>query len=84
MAIDGHGRTDGDGGGGGSVAAFADMIAFDIFDAPTGFRRIVPPCSWWSVSKPFSLMAVDVAEMADEEELSTSLMQQLLISESLR
>jgi hypothetical protein len=35
------------------------------------------------VSKPFSLVAVDVAEIADDEDESTSLMQQLLSSESL-
>jgi hypothetical protein len=50
--------------------------------APTGLRRIVPP-SWWSVSNPFSVVVVD--DTADDDVVeSTSLKQQLLISESLR
>ena len=54
-----------------------DKLAADEFD---GFRRIVPP-SWWSVSKPLSaLVAVDVLEMAEEDDESTSLRQQLLSS----
>jgi hypothetical protein len=59
----------------------AEIAEIRVAVAPTGFRRMVPP-SWWSVSKPFSLVAVD--DMAEEEVESTSLRQQLLSSESLR
>ena len=78
----GAGRTDGDGGGIGSIEGPVVSAEINVDVAPTGLRRIVPP-SWWSVSKPFSVVVVD--DTADDDVVeSTSLKQQLLSSESLR